>query len=79
MVPEIKKILFATDLSKNARHAFNYAVSAAHSYGATITIPVGSAYGIIKRVPGILGKIRRKENFFNLWNHRLPPLSYYLT
>ena len=38
MVPEIKKILFATDLSKNARHAFNYAVSAAHSYGATITI-----------------------------------------
>jgi len=24
MVPEIKKILFATDLSKNSRHAFNY-------------------------------------------------------
>ena len=38
MVPEIKKILFATNLSKNSRHAFNYAVSAAHSYGATITI-----------------------------------------
>jgi nucleotide-binding universal stress UspA family protein len=38
MVPEIKKILFATDLSKNSRHAFNYAVNAAHSYGATITI-----------------------------------------
>ncbi len=38
MVPEIKKILFATDLSKNSRHAFNYAVSAADKYGATITI-----------------------------------------
>ena len=38
MVPEIKKILFTTDLSKNSRHAFNYAVSAADKYGATITI-----------------------------------------
>ena len=38
MVPEIKKILFATDLSKNSRHAFNYAISAADKYGATITI-----------------------------------------
>ena len=38
MVPEIKKILFTTDLSKHSRHAFNYAVNAANSYGATITI-----------------------------------------
>jgi len=38
MFPEIKKILFATDLSKNSRHAFNYAISAADKYGATITI-----------------------------------------
>ncbi len=38
MVPEIKKILFTTDLSKNSRHAFNYAVSAADKYGASITI-----------------------------------------
>ncbi len=38
MVPEIKKILFATDLSKISRHAFNYAISAADRYGATITI-----------------------------------------
>ena len=38
MVPEIKKILFATDLSNNSRHAFNYAISAADKYGATITI-----------------------------------------
>jgi nucleotide-binding universal stress UspA family protein len=38
MFPEIKKILFTTDLSKNSRHAFNYAISAADKYGATITI-----------------------------------------
>ena len=38
MFPEIKKILFATDLSKNSRHSFNYAVSAADKYKATITI-----------------------------------------
>jgi nucleotide-binding universal stress UspA family protein len=38
MFPEIKKILFATDLSKNSRHAFNYAINAAYKYGATITI-----------------------------------------
>jgi nucleotide-binding universal stress UspA family protein len=38
MFPEIKKILFATDLSKNSRHAFNYAINAADKYRATITI-----------------------------------------
>ena len=38
MFPEIKKILFATDLSQNSRHAFNYAINAADKYGATITI-----------------------------------------
>ena len=37
-IPEIKKILYATDLSKNARHAFVYAASIAHRYGAGITI-----------------------------------------
>ena len=38
MVPEIKKILYATDLSENSRYAFNYAVSLANRYGAGITI-----------------------------------------
>jgi nucleotide-binding universal stress UspA family protein len=37
MIPEIKKILYATDLSENARHAFGYAVSIANRYGAGIT------------------------------------------
>lgn len=38
MIPEIKKILYTTDLSKSARHAFVYAASIAHRYGAGITI-----------------------------------------
>jgi len=38
MLPEIRKILYATDLSENARHAFGYAVSLANRYGAGITI-----------------------------------------
>jgi nucleotide-binding universal stress UspA family protein len=35
---EIKRILYATDLSENARHAFAYAVSLANLYGASITL-----------------------------------------
>jgi nucleotide-binding universal stress UspA family protein len=35
---QIKKILYATDLSENAVHAFAYAVSLANQYGAGITI-----------------------------------------
>jgi len=38
IIPEIKKILYATDLSENARHAFSYAMSMANRYGAGITI-----------------------------------------
>ena len=38
MIPEIKKILYATDLSENSRYAFSYAVSLANKYGAGITI-----------------------------------------
>jgi len=38
MIPEIKHILYATDLSENARFAFGYAASLANRYGAQITI-----------------------------------------
>jgi nucleotide-binding universal stress UspA family protein len=38
VIPEIKKILYATDLSKNARYAFAYAASLANHYDAGITI-----------------------------------------
>jgi nucleotide-binding universal stress UspA family protein len=38
MIPEIKKILYTTDLSPNARFAFGYAASLANRYDAGITI-----------------------------------------
>ena len=38
IIPDIKKILYATDLSENARYCFGYAVSLAHQYNASITI-----------------------------------------
>jgi len=36
--PQVKKILFTTDLSKQAAHAFDYAVGLANRYGAGLTI-----------------------------------------
>lgn len=38
MVPDIKKILFTTNLAPNSRYAFDYAVSLANRYGAVITV-----------------------------------------
>ncbi len=38
MPPEIKKILYATDLSKNSSYAFYYAIDIARKYDAKIVI-----------------------------------------
>ena len=38
MVPEIKRILYATDLSKNSSYAFYYAIHLARKFDAKITI-----------------------------------------
>ena len=38
MLPEIKKILYATDLSENSAHGLSYAVNAAISYNAEMVI-----------------------------------------
>ena len=38
MIPEIRKILFATDLSEKARYAFSYAADVAARYSARIVI-----------------------------------------
>ncbi len=38
MIPQIKKILYATDLSKNSAYAYRYAMSIAEKYGAEVTI-----------------------------------------
>jgi nucleotide-binding universal stress UspA family protein len=58
MIPEIKRILYTTDLSKNAHFAFSYAASLANQYGAKITIfhvledlPTGSK-GLVTSVIG---------------------------
>ena len=37
-IPQIKKILFTTDLSNQTRHAFNFAVGLASQYAASLTI-----------------------------------------
>ncbi len=48
---EVKKILYATDLSENARYAFAYAVSLADLYGASITF-----IHVLPEVPDLLDK-----------------------
>jgi len=64
MIPEIKRILYATDLSKNARHAFTYAATIANRFDAKITvlhvietIPSNTEWQIVE----YLGEERWKE------------------
>ena len=38
MIPDIKKILFTTDLTKNARQAYQYALCIANRFDAALTI-----------------------------------------
>ncbi len=38
MIPEIKRILYATDLSDSAKNAFNYAATIANKFAAKITV-----------------------------------------
>jgi len=48
---EVNNILYATDLSENARYAFAYAVSLANLYGARITL-----LNVLPEVPDLLDK-----------------------
>jgi len=48
---DVKKILYATDLSENARYAFAYAVSLADLYGASITF-----IHVLSEIPSLLDK-----------------------
>ena len=50
MIPEIAKILFATDLSENSLFAFGYAVQIARQFGARITV-----LHVAEPIPGTLG------------------------
>lgn len=61
MFPDIKKILFATDLSNNCRHAFTYAASMACQYQAGITllhVMEQMSESIDARIKSFLGKDR---------------------
>ncbi|MDZ7761355.1 MAG: universal stress protein [Desulfovermiculus sp.] len=58
MVPEVKTILFVTDLSQSSRHAFYYAASLASFYKAKIDIlyPMEDIQGSMKNyIFGLLG------------------------
>ena len=63
VIPEIRKILYATDLSENARYAFGYAVSLANRYGAGITIlhVVESSPSSQSLVTRVIGEEKWKE------------------
>lgn len=58
MVPEIKKILYPTDMSETSIHAFSYAASLANSYDASITMfhvlknPIPSSENLVTNVIG---------------------------
>jgi hypothetical protein len=40
MIPQISKILYATDLSKNSRHAFLYVIDIAQTRKPVFIIPL---------------------------------------
>jgi nucleotide-binding universal stress UspA family protein len=63
MIPQIKKILYATDLSKNSSHAFLYAIDMARRRDARIVI-----LHVLERIPpyaevytGITYEMERKQ------------------
>jgi nucleotide-binding universal stress UspA family protein len=64
MIPDIKKVLYTTDMSDNARYAFGYAMSLANRYGAGITtlhvVEDASAFRE-SMVSSILGEAKWKE------------------
>ncbi len=64
MIPQIKKILYATDLSKNSAYAFFYAVDMAKKYNASIVIlhavePVPHVY--TEGGAGVLRSIEKQQ------------------
>ena len=68
MIPEIKRILYATDLTKNSAYAFFYAADMAKRYNARIVIlhsiePVGHIYseGMTDRIEENMQRSKKKE------------------
>jgi nucleotide-binding universal stress UspA family protein len=62
MIPQIKKILYATDLSKNSSYAFRYATDLARRYNAKIVIlhVVESVPPYVNVYSGVLVDIKEK-------------------
>ena len=66
MIPEIKKVLYATDLSKNSSYAFFYAVDMAKRHGAKVIIlhsvePGRHISYAGARVEGMLARAKEEE------------------
>jgi nucleotide-binding universal stress UspA family protein len=81
MLPEIKKILYATDLSENARYAARYAVALGERFDAEVTILnviERISANIHSRVAAMLGEeewqeiqVRRQKEIFTIIQERL--------
>lgn len=69
MLPEIKHILYTTDLSPNAAYAFRYALRIARGQGAKITI-----MHVLPRIDPTLAvpiaAYMGEERFYRLWEER---------
>jgi nucleotide-binding universal stress UspA family protein len=63
MIPQIKKILYATDLSKNSSYAFLFAIDMAKRYDATIVIlhALESVPAYINEYAGMAAHIEQRE------------------
>ena len=79
MIPQIKKILYATDLSKNAAYAFFYAVDMAKKNDASIVIlhvvePVPHVYTEVG--VGVLRSIEKQQQASDLEDIKKNVLEY---
>jgi len=66
MIPRIKKILYATDLTKNSAYAFRYAVNSAQKHDAQIYI-LHVIEKLSASVEGLIGLHLDRETIDKLW------------
>jgi nucleotide-binding universal stress UspA family protein len=71
MIPEIKKILYATDLSKNSSYAFFYALDMAKRHDARIIIlhsvtPIRHISYAGSRIEGVMETAKKQEQEMDL-------------
>ncbi|HSH70181.1 MAG TPA: universal stress protein [Deferrisomatales bacterium] len=64
MIPEIKRVLFATDLSENSRHAFHYAAAIASRFDADmilIHVMESAPHGAQEQLRALFGEEKWSE------------------